>query len=183
MRTWTRAVFAAVAVAGCASSGTRVNTDFDPAIDFSRYKTYSWNDDRPVRNQLTDQRIVAAIDRQLQAKGLTKADSGAGDLIVSYRAKVDTSSQATTYIESDPSWGGWRWGGGGIQTATAQTTYSQMRTGSVIVGLMDRAKNMLVWRGVASTEIHQQQTPEERTQRIDAAMQKLFANYPPRATT
>jgi hypothetical protein len=179
MRSGTAAVLAVVVV-GCASSGTRVNTDFDPATDFSHYKTYSWNDDRPVRNQLTDQRIVAAVDRQLQAKGLTKVDSGAGDLIVSYRAKVDTSSQATTYIESDPAWGGWRWGG--VQTATAQTTYSQMRTGSVIVGLMDRQKNQLVWRGVASTELQGQLTPEERAQRINDAMQKLFMGYPPKAS-
>ena len=58
----------------CASArAQKVTVDWDHDItDFSKFKTYSWaKSHKPVANQLMEQRIVAAIDSQLAAKGLT----------------------------------------------------------------------------------------------------------------
>ena len=56
----------------------KTTVDWDRNVaDFSGFKSYSWT--KPVRatpNPLMDQRIVAAIDSQLAAKGLEKRDSG-----------------------------------------------------------------------------------------------------------
>jgi|SRR5215472_3988530 len=68
----------------CASAhAQKVNVDWDHDITgFGKYKTCSWiKSHKPVPNPLMEQRIVAAIDSQVAAKGLTKVESG-GDLKV-----------------------------------------------------------------------------------------------------
>src|SRR5215472_4818343 len=63
----------------------KTTVDWDHNVtDFSSFKTYAWSKPvRPTPNPLMDQRIVAAIDSQLAAKGLQKRESG-GDLLVTY---------------------------------------------------------------------------------------------------
>src|SRR5580700_4157019 len=53
----------------------QVKTDFDHQANFSRYKTYSWQEIKPA-NSLWDARIKSAADAQLAAKGWTQVDSG-----------------------------------------------------------------------------------------------------------
>jgi len=52
-----------------------VTTDYDRSVNFSQYKTYSWE-----RVQTPDplwvDRIQQAVDSQLAAKGWTRVDSG-----------------------------------------------------------------------------------------------------------
>src|SRR5438309_11802651 len=58
----------------------QVKTDFDHQANFSRYKTYSWQDIKPA-NSLWDARIKKEVDAQLAAKGWTQVASG-GDMAV-----------------------------------------------------------------------------------------------------
>ena len=53
----------------------QVKTDFDHPANFSRYKTYSWQEIKPA-NSLWDARIKSAANAQLAAKGWIQVDSG-----------------------------------------------------------------------------------------------------------
>ena len=52
-----------------------VKTDYDRAADFNLYKTYSWENVH-TENPLWSDRIKAAVNSALAAKGWTKVESG-----------------------------------------------------------------------------------------------------------
>ena len=53
----------------------KVSYDYDKTANFASFKTYAHKDGTKVGQPLIDDRIVAAIDAQLAAKGLTKDDA------------------------------------------------------------------------------------------------------------
>jgi len=61
---------------GMAAWAQKVNVDWDQTANFQGYGTYAWAKGTPAKNPLMDERIVAAVDKQLAAKGLRKVDSG-----------------------------------------------------------------------------------------------------------
>ena len=52
-----------------------VNYDYDRRANFSAYRTYAWVGGTTQADDLIHARIVAAVDRQLAAKGLTRVDT------------------------------------------------------------------------------------------------------------
>jgi hypothetical protein len=148
----------------------KIDTDWDRRVtDFSQYKTYAW--EKPVRttsNPLMDQRIVAAIDTQLAAKGLRKVESGA-DLLVTYSAVVrkETSAIATGV-------GGWRMRGG-----VGRIDPVTEKTGTLVVDLAAAQSKDLIWRGSAADTLSDKS--EKNARKIESAVQKMFRNYPPKA--
>jgi uncharacterized protein DUF4136 len=162
---------AVLSLAGC--SGITTSVDYDRAVDFSRFKTYAWKDVHPVQNAIVENRIKSAADRALAAKGLRKVDSDP-DLWVVEHVSLTKEKQLTTY---DSGWGyGYRGGwGGGMTTATV----SEIPIGELIIDMVDAKENQMIWRGTASKAIDQNATPQEREKTTDAAIQKLFAGFPP----
>ena len=65
-----------------------VKTDYDRAADFNQYKTYSWENVH-TQNPLWVDRIKAAVNSVLAAKGWTQVSSGGS---VSVMAMEMTSS-------------------------------------------------------------------------------------------
>ena len=73
-----------------AALGQKVTVEFDPAADFTRYKTFAIRDGQlnsknpALNSELVKKQIEADIQRDLTARGLTMA-SGQADLNVRYR--------------------------------------------------------------------------------------------------
>ena len=66
-----------------------VNYDYDRRANFAAYRTYAWVSGTRQADDLNHARIVAAVDRQLAAKGLTQVDStGTPDVLVLYRVAL-----------------------------------------------------------------------------------------------
>ena len=59
----------------------KTSYDYEKTANFAAFKTYAHKAGTPVGQQLIDDRIVAAIETQLAAKGLTKA-TGDPDVFV-----------------------------------------------------------------------------------------------------
>lgn len=146
----------------------KVNVDWDHGItNFSRYKTYAWTKSaRPASSPFMDQRIIAAVDAQLAAKGLRKVDSGA-DLLVTYNAGVKEERSATT-----TGMGGWRWGGG-----MGRIDPVVENVGTLVVDLSDGEKKALIWRGTATDTLSDKS--DKNSKKIEKAVEKLFKKYPP----
>ena len=56
------------------------------------------------------------------------------------------------------------------------TTYEE---GTLLLDVVDGRTNELVWRGAASTRINPDRTPQERTELIRTAVQKMLKDFPP----
>jgi hypothetical protein len=71
-------------VAGLAQTAQVVQQD--KTIDVAKFKTYSYEAGHPAILKEVDQRILAALEAQLTAKGLEKVASGPADAIVSLQS-------------------------------------------------------------------------------------------------
>jgi hypothetical protein len=163
-------VLAAAAFVGCSTITTTV--DYDRSEDFSKYRTYGWIGTGNLRNDLVEKRIVAAVDQQLAAKGLTKSDSP--DVLVAVHGRLSKETQITAY---NTGWGyGYRRGGMGVTTATAK----DVPVGTLILDFVDGKDKDLVFRGTATSTIDGSASPEDRDKKIQEAVQKILENYPPK---
>ncbi|WP_076542396.1 DUF4136 domain-containing protein [Shewanella sp. UCD-KL21] len=179
---------AAAVLALSACSTLKTNTDFDPAVSFDQYKTYSWVEKKDQDasyhlDGLMDQRVRDAVNNELGQKGLTKADITEADLLVNYLTKVDKKINVDTFNTSFgyyPYYGRRGWGGAGMNT---QTTVREYEVGTLIVDLIDNKTGNLVWRGSVADTIRNKNTPEERVQIINSAISQVMLNFPPQPKT
>ena len=156
------------------SSAQQVKTDYDRGVNFGQYKTYSWEQVK-TKDALDVDRIKAAVNTALAAKGWTQVDSG-GDVCI--MAVEITSNQQTLNTFYDGFGGGWGWrrfGGGGFGEAT--TTTETYKVGTVVVDLFDHKTKQLVWRGSASDTLSN--NSDKNIKKLDKGVEKMFKKFPP----
>jgi hypothetical protein len=162
----------------------KVSYDFDKTANFGSFKTYTHKEGTKVGQPLIDERLVAAIDAQLAAKGLTKDDSNP-DVVVVYHIAFDKQKDISTFSSGygggygpyGYGWGG-GWGGG-----TTTTQVRDILIGTLVIDLADAKQNKLAWRGMGVKEVNTQANPEKRDKSINNAVKKIFKNYPPKQQT
>lgn len=180
------AIFVATAALSAAScSSTSVHSDFDHHADFGSYSTFAWHtpgttDSRPTTgaNQIVDGRIRRAVAETLSAKGYAQAAPDSADLNVTYYTSMN--SHLRVYATG---WG-YGWGGGPYWgygyscwpgwSSVGATTYHE---GTIIVDVIDRDKNQLVWRGVITSSLSKKSSSEEK---INAAITRVLSDFPAR---
>jgi uncharacterized protein DUF4136 len=184
---WTTAGIIGFALsAGLGCAGQRITTDYSPAARFSTYRTYAlvMPPDTGAQ-QLLDQRVRGAVLAQLESKGLVPADRENADLYVGY-GLVDKTHTAVYSYGDGWGWGdrwGWRyWRWGVAWPMAVQRDVETYTDGTVVVTLVDAKTREVVWEGeipgVVSIPVD---NPLDATDRINAAVEKLFERYPPKA--
>lgn len=148
-----------------------VHTDFDHHIDFARFHTYSWIGVQ-AGNTLWQDRITAAVDGQLAARGWTRVPSG-GEAAVSAFGRTTQRETMETFYNGFPDWG-WRgWGGMG----TAETQVIPQEVGSLTVDIFNRANKQLIWRGTSTQALSSK--PEKNEKKLDHDVAEMFDHFPP----
>jgi hypothetical protein len=177
------AVGAVALVLSACGSGIDTNSDWDPTANFSAYQTYAWvaGAYESGYGDLVDTRLQAAIEANLNAKGLRKATRAAdADLGVGFQV---TTQDRTTYQTVSSGWPGGYYGGygyGGWGGGSSTTYASNYTDGSLIIGLFDLESKQMVWQGVGTKTLSSgDQSPEERAKNINDAVAKIMENYPP----
>ena len=165
-------VFAGL-VAGCAPS-ISVRTDYHPGTNFSVYKTVTISDAKTELDPFIAERIRQAVAAQLAAKGVTRVPSD-GDLVMHAHVRLRTDTTVSTWS------GGWGYGYYGGGYGGNYVDVRNVRVGTLVVDLVDRAKGEAVWRGIAEGTIDQNSTPQGSEAHINAAVEKLFREYPPKS--
>jgi hypothetical protein len=177
----------AIALPFLACSSSRIQTDYDHETDFSSYSTFAWHQteesDGPTQgpSQIVDGRIRRAIAENVQARGLTQVESGEADLLVTYYVSLNSQMRFNTTgwgYGYGRGWGpSWRFGYGfwpGWTTTTVHTYHE----GTIIIDIIDREKNQLVWRGVTTRVLGKKSHSDEK---IDQSMSRVFVDFPPAA--
>ncbi len=153
----------------------KTSFDFDKTADFSKFKTYGLKDGTKVGDPLIDNRIVAAIEAELAAKGLTKTDSGS-DIVVVYHVAFDKQQDITAYSSGYGGYG-YRWGGG---WGTTDVRVNQILVGTLIIDVADATKQEVVWRGMGVREVDTQAKADKRDKNITSAVKKILKDFPPK---
>lgn len=198
-RPFTTRVAVLIVVAGTVSAfaGGRIaaqkvdiKTNQDKSADFSVVRTYAWLPPAPVvRNFAPDAvtnptlsqealgpPIVAAVDRQLAARGLVQAPADVADVHVVYFAALSFGFNQSYLGEYYGYITGW---GSPIPSAFAPTTsVTVYEKGTVLVDVVNRATKRAMWRGTAVTRIQHEHTLEKRVERINDGVEKMFREFP-----
>lgn len=163
----------------------KTSYDYNKSANFAAFKTYAHKDGTKVGQPLIDDRIVAAIDAEMAAKGFTKSDAKP-DVYVVYHVAFDKQKDISTFSSGyGGGYGpyGWGWGGGGWAGGTTTTQVRDILIGTLVIDIADAAKGELAWRGMGVKEVNTQASPEKRDKSINNAVKKIFKNYPPKQKT
>jgi len=158
-------VAAAVVMTTAVLYGQKVSVDSDPAAPFATYKTYAWVNGTPAPNPLNEQRVHAAVDARLAARGLVQ-NAADPDLVVVTNV---TTAQRHELVPTGFGYGPW-WGGG---YGAAIETYVE---GTLVVDFYDARTKKMVWRGVATATASEK--PSKNAAKMNKALDKMFEKLP-----
>jgi hypothetical protein len=156
-------------------SSITVNQDYDPAYDFSKLKTYGFI---PIPadagiDQLSANKLDAAIKNELTAKGYTSAETPDFGIALMFSQQTKTNIQSYGYGYGYGGWGrAGMYGTGGVDV----TQYQQ---GTLIIDIIDMSQQKLIWRGTGSGVMSDSPSVEERTENVNNAVNQILAQFPP----
>ena len=156
----------------------KVKVSSDPACDFSKFKTYTW-DKGTLANPLVKQYIVAAVDKEMATKGFRKVENDPDLMITTL-----TASESDLTV-TNPSWAPQL---NSIATGIPASSQAWAVTkGTLVVDISDARTKNGVWRGTASHTL--ENGPSGNSLRdakavekpINKAVQKMFKKFPPQS--
>ena len=164
-----------LAVLSACAPQIRVYSDYDPDYDLWTYKTFDWGQKIDIEkgknplhyNELNDKRIKSAVEQQMNLRGYVLTAENP-DLIAHYHIIVADQSVLAT----EPY--GYQYSSYWTQ---AQVNVYAYREGTLIIDLMDRKTNNLIWRGWAVSVIDKVD-PEKVEDLIKESVTKIFGTFP-----
>jgi hypothetical protein len=158
----------------------KTTVDFDPNIDFSKYKTFVFLGGVehlvmvPVSLDLIELRVHHAVTRELTKKGLREVQPGEHpDLAVRYWENA--SKEVNISVLGN--WGPYRpyidsyW-----SSVYNEVSVSSAREGALIIDLIDAKSKELAWRLYL---MHKITAPDKEWKKADDELSKGFESYPP----
>ena len=169
--------------AGCAS-GPVVYTDLDPEARFDSYHTYAWRQQPPISNPLLKQRVVAAIEAELDGKGLRLVPEQEADFVLVGNVSARDEQTIDAFYDG-VDWDGWGWhptmSAGGTRYPGGTRYRLEVHTskvGTLVLDMFDVRTKRAVWRAAAEGTV-----PTSQAQINDDAMRAvhaMFMDFPPR---
>jgi hypothetical protein len=182
MKTWCVQAFCMMLPAiACASD---VQTDFDPSVDFAKFKTYSFvaglelSKTGLLSNPDVRERIKNFISGVMETRGLMEVPRDQQyDLAVRYWVARQEKTEETAVFMDDPMWAGYPpyWSGVWAPYYTEYVVNNYV-DGTLVIDLMNPATKELLWRTYLRQKI------EDRTEAYIEAkknLDKSFAQFPP----
>jgi hypothetical protein len=161
-----------------------VQVDFDKTFDFKPVRTWGWNpagmgevkmartqdDDPAAMTMKVEPWIRDAVAREMTRRGLT--ESSTPDVTVTYFLLLTISTSAQTVGQFLPATTAW------ALPPFVQSTQSlkMMNKGALVLDL--RARNEIVWRGVARSQIDIGVDDKKREARVREAVRDLLRRVP-----
>ncbi|WP_303318172.1 DUF4136 domain-containing protein [Flavivirga abyssicola] len=168
-----KVILLALLVVGCAS--IRVNYDYDKATQFDNYKTYNYYSDMNTGlSELDTKRLLNAIDIKMKAKGFNLSDSP--DFFIDIKSKEYQEAQRNTVGVGLGGGGGNVGGGISIGIPVGQSKVNRLIT----IDFVDENKKQLFWQAVSESNYNPNAIPEERETRLNAIVEKILLEYPPK---
>lgn len=158
---------------GC-SQKFQVHTTADTDYDVRLFSTYNWFPMKDIEyrnnplyyNEMNDKYIQAAVDRNLSDKNFRKVEEPA-ELVIHYHIveRSMTISREDPFFYHHAQWMG------------QEPVYEDYTEGTLIIDIMERKSNALVWRGLANGVFNTAQ-PYLSKKDIDAAIDQIFKDFP-----
>ena len=155
----------------------KTSAAFDEKIDFSSYKTFAF-DKEGARNPYVNALIIAAVERELTSRGLTKVNTDP-DLKVVYLAATVPNLQVQNvpfYHVVNPAYSG--------MVGSSTMNMWDVTTGTLVIDLLDRKSDRVVFRGTITEVLQHAPTADLKSDAktvskpINKGVGKIFKKYP-----
>lgn len=185
-------IIGTVTYSGCRRGNVHANKA--KGKDFTAYRTYAWlpvEDTVGGRNVLDNEILLENIrhevNNQLQARGMV-IDTRNPDVLLNAHTNFERRQEILTsplysglslgypglfYGPVHPLYPGWGWGNMGFLRYDVQQTY--FTEGTIVVDMIDRSTNQLVWRGWSETRIDR---PRRFERRLSRNIERIFNEFP-----
>ena len=165
---------------------TDIKVDFDKTFAFTSLRTWSWHpegqgdvrmavsseDDPKLVAARVDPIIIPAVERELGARGFTRA--AAADFYVHYYVLATLKQDAQVmgqFLPTTPEWG--------IPPFNAATqSLSIYPVGTLVLDVTSPAGGPIVWRGAAQRTINIERPDSERRKVLEQAIRDLIRRIP-----
>ncbi len=148
--------------------------DYDHAVNFANYHTYSWVAVN-VQEPLWRDRVSAAVEGQLSAKGWRKVESGADASVLAVGATHTEQTFETWY--GGGFGGGWFhrgwWGGPGYVATEVERT----PVGTLHIDIFDTKTKKVIWHASSSDTLSGK--PEKNEKKMNKDVVEMFKKFPP----
>ncbi|MEN8302748.1 MAG: DUF4136 domain-containing protein [Campylobacterota bacterium] len=157
---------------GC--STLDVNVDYDESYDFKGVNSFAIdNSIGNSKNTLFGSRVVNALENELKVKDYIKSSKEDADLIFVFHASAKEKSDVQTTIGLS-GYRGFRYGG--MMMSTTHTY--EYKEGTLVIDALNPKTKKVVWRGIGVKELREKETPQERTEAVNAAVKKIMEKFP-----
>ncbi|EQA46131.1 PF13590 domain protein [Leptospira broomii serovar Hurstbridge str. 5399] len=187
---------------GCTSA--QIQSSYDTSLDFAKYKTFDWypskekNDEKYFGDFSVQREIRFLLRRELEGRGLT-LNSKKPDLLVEFHGVVESklveervpafSGMSYGYspyyyggppIGALPYYGGYNsmypYGYNNVPYQIPNQSHVQeFKDGTLLVDIVDRKTNQLVWRGWAEDSL---EDLDDLKNELKSEIPKLMKGYP-----
>ncbi|MEX1668884.1 DUF4136 domain-containing protein [Zhongshania guokunii] len=165
-----------------ACSTTKVVSDYNPSVDFSRYQRYIMSEnsgaDKSVSPFITDN-VKASLQNQIKARLFTPAQpSHTADFIVQYylAEAADTIDRSPRLGLGIGSFGGNFGMSSSVGVPLGKDTVN--RNVQIIIDFLDPTDRKLSWRGSLVVELHNND-PKANAAAIEATVAEILNQFPP----
>lgn len=165
----------ALVLPACGGKAMKAETTYAEGHDFAQYQSYRWLTDdlvliqsgtgnERIRNVENEKRIRAAVERELEAKGLRKVegDGEEAGLVIAFTV----GTQVRYKLQ----------GGGGMTFDMVTSEAASVTRGTLSLYLFDAASSAQVWEAHTTKDLEPGEDPDPV---INAAVAVLMAEYPP----
>jgi hypothetical protein len=155
----------------------KTSAGYDQKVNFSNYKTFMFSETHGARNPFVNDMIIAAVVRELTARGLTRVEVNP-DLRVSYMAAWGADLQVAEVsfgYAVNPAYSG--------LVPSGSATWA-VTTGTLLIDLFDNKTDRIVFRGTAKDTLQRPPSADLAadakvvSKPINKGIAKIFKKYP-----
>ena len=190
------ALFAPLALAGCAS--LQVRTDYDPRVSFAELRAYNWSNQTidaggnpAVNSTLVEGRIQHAVDSTLGRMGYERVTTATPDFRVSYQIVTELKWRVNPGYSGYGHFGrgffghrrfGYGQFGFGYGPSYGSSLVREYAATTLVLDVSDARRNELIWRGWATGALDQNPTPDDVQKFVNEAVEKILEEFPAAST-
>ena len=155
----------------------KTSAGYDKTVNFSNYKTFMFSSTNEARNPYVNEMIIAAVVRELTARGLTRVDANP-DLRVAYLAAAGFGLEVAPVsfgVATNPVYSG---------VVPHGSASWDVTTGTLLIDLFDNKTDRIVFRGTAKEVLQRAPSADAAadakmaSKPINKSIAKIFKKYP-----